>query len=251
MEDNLDGRQSWLKMTSMEDDLNLDNLNLSWSQYSNLTSIEDDLKGRQPLWKTTSMEDVFNGRQPQWKTTFMKTTQWKNILMEDNLNERQPQWKTTSMEENLNGWRPQWKTTSMEDDLNEDDLNGRRPQWKMISMEDDLNGRRPQWKMTSIKDYLNKRWTQWKTTSNVEGAGSVTLPALEERYKVISYADDLKPAVVSMKEFCLVNTVSALFEEASGCRLHRHLTSPNGMFLPLGWWRRKFASILSIPDPLR
>ena len=49
----------------------------------------------------------------------------------------------------------------------------------------------------------------------VEGEGYVTLPALEERYKVISYADDLKPAVVSMEEFSLVNTASALFESAS------------------------------------
>ena len=37
-------------MTSMEDDLNEDNLN-----------------GRQPQLKMTSMEDDHNGRQPQWK----------------------------------------------------------------------------------------------------------------------------------------------------------------------------------------
>ena len=72
----------------------------------------------------------------------------------------------------------------------------------------------------------------------VEGAGSVTLPALEERYKVISYADDLKPAVVSMEEFSLVNTASALFESASGCRLHRDPASQKCKFLPLGRWRR-------------
>ena len=46
------------------------------------------------------------------------------------------------------------------------------------------------------------------------------LPAMEEYYKVISYADDMKPAVVSMEEFSLVNKASALFEAASGCRLH-------------------------------
>ena len=101
MEDNLDGRQPRLKTTSMEDNLNWDNLNLSWSQYNNSTSIEDDLEWRQPLWKTTAMEDVFNGRQPQWKMTLMKTTQWKNILMEDKLNGRQHLWKKTSLEDDL------------------------------------------------------------------------------------------------------------------------------------------------------
>ena len=32
-----------------------------------MTTMEDDLNGRQPLWKTTSMEDNLNGRQPQWE----------------------------------------------------------------------------------------------------------------------------------------------------------------------------------------
>ena len=53
--------------------------------------MEDNLNGRQPLWKTTSMEDNLmednlNGRQPQWNTTSME----EQISMEDNL-----QWKKT------------------------------------------------------------------------------------------------------------------------------------------------------------
>ena len=72
----------------------------------------------------------------------------------------------------------------------------------------------------------------------VEGSASVTLPPLEERYRVVSYADDLKPAVVSMEEFSLVNSASALFEAASGCRLHRDPASQKCKFLPLGRWRR-------------
>ena len=72
----------------------------------------------------------------------------------------------------------------------------------------------------------------------VEGAHSASLPALEERYRVVSYADDLKPAVVTMEEFSLVNSASALFEEASGCRLHRDPASQKCKFLPLGCWRR-------------
>ena len=33
-----------------------------------ITSMEDNLNGRQPQWKTTSMEENLNGRQFQWKT---------------------------------------------------------------------------------------------------------------------------------------------------------------------------------------
>ena len=57
------------------------------------------------------------------------------------------------------------------------------------------------------------------------------LPALEERYKLVSYADDLKPAITSMHEFILVNNASALFEAASGCVLHRDPTSNKYKFL--------------------
>ena len=67
---------------------------------------------------------------------------------------------------------------------------------------------------------------------------TTTLPPLEERYRVVSYADDLKPAVTTMEEFSLVNDASALFEGASGCRLHRDPASQKCKFLPLGRWRR-------------
>ena len=65
------------------------------------------------------------------------------------------------------------------------------------------------------------------------------LPPLEKRYRVISYADDLKPAVTSMEEFRLVNDASAKFEAASGCKLHRNRASKKCKFLPLGKWRRQ------------
>ena len=41
-----------------------------------------------------------------------------------------------------------------------------------------------------------------------------------------------------MNEFSLVNEASALFEKASGCRLHRDPTSQKCKFLPLGKWRK-------------
>ena len=74
------------------------------------------------------------------------------------------------------------------------------------------------------------------------------LPALEERYRVISYADDLKPAITSMEELILVNDASALFEAASGCRLHRDPASMKCKLLPLGRWRRQLLHE-DLPEP--
>ena len=70
-------------------------------------------------------------------------------------------------------------------------------------------------------------------------SASATIPPMEERYKVISYADDLKPAITSLEEFKLVNYASALFEAASGCKLHRDPASQKCKFLPLGKWKTK------------
>jgi hypothetical protein len=70
-------------------------------------------------------------------------------------------------------------------------------------------------------------------------SSAVRLPPMEVNYRVISYADDLKPAITSMVEYKLVNDASALFEEASGCRLHRDPANQKCKFLPLGkWWQR-------------
>ena len=91
--------------------------------------------------------------------------------------------------------------------------------------------------------YLEKRLTGILITSLPqlgpvqEHSRQQVLPRVEERYKVVSYADDLKPAVTSMYEFILVDKASALFESASGCRLHRDPTSQKCKFLPLGRWR--------------
>jgi hypothetical protein len=64
-----------------------------------------------------------------------------------------------------------------------------------------------------------------------------SLQPLEERYKVVGYADDLKPAITSMAEFLMVDSASALFERSSGCKLHRDPASGKCKFLPLGRWR--------------
>ena len=67
--------------------------------------------------------------------------------------------------------------------------------------------------------------------------GNVKLEPLEERYKLIGYADDVKPAITSMQEFSLVDKAMSLFERASGCKLHRDPASKKCKFLPLSRWR--------------
>ena len=42
-----------------------------------------------------------------------------------------------------------------------------------------------------------------------------------EIYKLIAYVDDVKPSIYNMDEFRVVDEGSALFERASGCKLHR------------------------------
>ena len=51
--------------------------------------MEDDLNGRQIYCKMTSMEDNLNGRKLPWKTTSIEAD--LNLRLEDDLNEIQPQ----------------------------------------------------------------------------------------------------------------------------------------------------------------
>ena len=63
------------------------------------------------------------------------------------------------------------------------------------------------------------------------------LPRLEQRYKLIGYADDNKPAITSIEEFRTVDHSLALFERSSGCKLHRDPLNKKCKFLSLGRWR--------------
>ena len=67
--------------------------------------------------------------------------------------------------------------------------------------------------------------------------GMPPLPKLEQRFKLIGYADDTKPAITTMEEFTTVDHSLALFESASGCRVHRDPQNKKCKFLPLGHWR--------------
>ena len=92
-----------------------------------------------------------------------------------------------------------------------------------------------------LLDYLEKR-LQGILISSLPSHGPVQLgaapiPPLEERYKLIGYADDVKPAITSMQEFSIVDRAMGLFEGASGCKLHRDPASQKCKFLPLARWR--------------
>ena len=67
--------------------------------------------------------------------------------------------------------------------------------------------------------------------------GSPPLAGQKEVYRLIAYVDDVKPAITSMNEFLLVDRASLIFENASGCELHRDPASGKVKFLPLGRWR--------------
>ena len=67
--------------------------------------------------------------------------------------------------------------------------------------------------------------------------GMPPLPRLEQRYKVIGYADDNKPSITSMEEFIKVDHSLAVFEKASGCKVHRDPQNQKCKFLPLGKWK--------------
>ena len=92
-----------------------------------------------------------------------------------------------------------------------------------------------------LLSYLEKRLTGILiSTLPVLGpvhAGSLPLAPLEERYTVIGYADDIKPAITCMNEFSLVDRAMFLFEQTSGCCLHRDPASKKCKFLLLARWR--------------
>ena len=49
---------------------------------------------------------------------------------------------------------------------------------------------------------------------------------VEDRYKVVGYADDAKPAITSKKEFFTVDKSCAIFEEASSQACIKFTNSP-------------------------
>ena len=60
---------------------------------------------------------------------------------------------------------------------------------------------------------------------------------MEQSYKVVAYADDVKPSITTMQEFFLVDEACALLERASGVKLHMDPAAGKVKFLALGRWR--------------
>ena len=90
--------------------------------------------------------------------------------------------------------------------------------------------------------YLEKRLTgiilhSLPVAGPVEHGQVGPLPPLEQRYKVQGYLDDCKPAITTMAEFSLVDNACKLFEQSSGCRLHRDPSSNKCKMLALGRWK--------------
>ena len=89
--------------------------------------------------------------------------------------------------------------------------------------------------------YLEKRLTGIPISSLMvegpceENAGQIA--PISQTYKIVAYADDVKPSICSMDEFSLVNEGCSLLEKASGVKLHRDPDVGKVKFLPLGKWR--------------
>ena len=60
---------------------------------------------------------------------------------------------------------------------------------------------------------------------------SSTLEPVQQVFKLIAYADDVKPAITSMQEFLLVDRACSLLEMASGVKLHRDPATGKVKFL--------------------
>ena len=74
-----------------------------------------------------------------------------------------------------------------------------------------------------------------------EDAPVQSLPPLQQHYKGVAYADDVKPIITRMQEFYLVDHACSLLERASGVKLHRDPSAGKVKFLPLGRWRGTLA----------
>ena len=61
---------------------------------------------------------------------------------------------------------------------------------------------------------------------------------LTEKYTLISYVNDLKPAVNYIEEIILCMDKCAKLEGASGVQFHRDPTSGKVKILPVGRWRK-------------
>ena len=77
---------------------------------------------------------------------------------------------------------------------------------------------------------------------------SFPLPPVQEKFKLVAYCDDVKPAITNINEFFIADKGASLFERASGTHLHRDPGTNKCKFLPLGKWRKELTQDM-IPTP--
>ena len=70
-----------------------------------------------------------------------------------------------------------------------------------------------------------------------EQSKDLQLPKLEQKFKLVAYADDVKPSITGINEFFLVDHGCHLLEKASGVKLHRDPSAGKVKFLALGKWQ--------------
>ena len=93
-----------------------------------------------------------------------------------------------------------------------------------------------------LLEYLHHRLEGITITSSIvhgpvyKGQGR-RLDPIKQKYTVIGYCDDVKPAISNLGEFLIVDQGATLFEKSSGCRLHRDPTSDKCKVLLLGSWK--------------
>ena len=75
----------------------------------------------------------------------------------------------------------------------------------------------------------------------MEHENSNTMGHIKQVFKLVAYADDVKPAISCMAEFELVDKACTLLERASGVKIHRNPDSGKVKFLALGRWHGTLA----------
>ena len=63
------------------------------------------------------------------------------------------------------------------------------------------------------------------------------LDKIDEKYILMGYCDDLKPAITCLEDFNIIEQGVMLYELSSGCKLHRNIESKKCKILLLGKWR--------------
>ena len=101
--------------------------------------------------------------------------------------------------------------------------------------------------------YLEKRLSGIPIASlPLEGPspeGADSLCPMKQMYKLVAYADDVKPGICSMEEFLLVNNGCSLLERASGVKLHCDPAAGKVKFFALGMPSKKINKLWDIVPP--